>query len=29
MMQIAMLCGFVTSSPVNWMLVRTGVKEAM
>src|SRR5271166_2034955 len=24
MMQIAMLCGFVTSYPVNWMLVRSG-----
>ncbi len=29
MMQIAMLCGFVTSYPVNWWLVRKGVKEAM
>ena len=29
MMQIAMLCGFVTAYPVNWWLIRTGVKEAM
>lgn len=29
MMQIAMLCGFVTAFPVNWWLIRTGVKEAM
>ncbi|PHP64753.1 hypothetical protein CSC94_22745 [Zhengella mangrovi] len=29
MMQIAMLCGFVTSYPVNWWLIRNGVKEAM
>lgn len=29
MMQIAMLCGFATSFPVNWWLVRTGIKEAM
>ena len=29
MMQIAMLCGFVTSYPVNWWLIRKGVKEAM
>jgi hypothetical protein len=29
MMQIAMLCGFVTSYPVNWWLVRSGIKEAM
>lgn len=29
MMQIAMLCGFATSYPVNWLLIRTGVKEAM
>ena len=28
-MQIAMLCGFATSYPVNWWLVRTGLKEAM
>jgi hypothetical protein len=29
MMQIAMLCGFVTSYPVNWWLIRRGIKEAM
>lgn len=29
MMQVAMLCGFVTALPVNWLLIRAGVKEAM
>jgi hypothetical protein len=29
MMQIAMLAGFLTSYPVNWWLVSTGVKEKM
>ena len=29
MMQIAMLCGFATSYPVNWWLVRSGWKERM
>lgn len=29
MMQVAMICGFVTALPVNWLLVRTGLKEAM
>jgi hypothetical protein len=29
MMQIAMLCGFMTSYPVNWWLIRSGLKEAM
>jgi hypothetical protein len=29
MMQLAMLCGFVTSYPVNWWLIRAGVKEEM
>jgi hypothetical protein len=29
MMQIAMVCGFVTSYPVNWWLIRAGIKEAM
>jgi hypothetical protein len=29
MMQIAMLCGFLTSYPVNWWLVRSGIKEEM
>lgn len=29
MMQIAMLCGFATSYPINWWLLRVGLKEAM
>ncbi|PZX12907.1 uncharacterized protein DUF4396 [Palleronia aestuarii] len=29
MMQIAMLCGFATAYPVNWWLIRAGLKEAM
>ena len=29
MMQIAMLLGFLTSDPVNWWLLRTGIKEKM
>jgi Domain of unknown function (DUF4396) len=29
MMQLAMLCGFITAYPVNWLLIRSGVKEAM
>lgn len=29
MMQLAMLCGFATSYPVNWWLIRSGVKEKM
>jgi hypothetical protein len=29
MMQIAMLAGFLTSYPVNWWLLRAGVKEKM
>ena len=29
MMQIAMLCGFATAYPVNWWLIRSGVKERM
>ncbi len=29
MMQVAMICGFVTAMPVNWLLVRAGWKEAM
>jgi hypothetical protein len=29
MMQIGMLVGFMTSYPMNWILVKTGVKEAM
>jgi hypothetical protein len=29
MMQIGMLCGFLTAYPVNWWLLRAGLKEAM
>jgi hypothetical protein len=29
MMQLAMLCGFVTAYPVNWWLITVGIKEAM
>lgn len=29
MMQIGMVIGFLTSYPVNWVLLRNGVKEAM
>jgi hypothetical protein len=29
MMQLAMLAGFVTSYPVNWWLIRIGIKESM
>ena len=29
MMQIAMLAGFLTSYPVNWWLIREGIKEPM
>ena len=29
MMRIAMLCGFCTSYPVNWWLLRRGIKEPM
>ncbi len=29
MMQIAMICGFATSYPVNWFLLRAGLKEEM
>lgn len=29
MMQVAMICGFITSLPVNWFLVKIGWKEAM
>jgi hypothetical protein len=29
MMQIAMICGFLTSYPVNWWLIRSGIKEEM
>jgi hypothetical protein len=29
MMQIGMICGFLTSYPVNWWLIRSGLKEKM
>jgi hypothetical protein len=29
MMQVAMWCGFATSYPVNWWLIRAGIKEEM
>jgi Domain of unknown function (DUF4396) len=29
MMQIGMILGFITSYPANWLLIRTGIKEAM
>jgi hypothetical protein len=29
MMQIAMLVGFLTAYPVNWWLLRAGIKEKM
>ncbi len=29
MMQIAMLCGFLTSYPANWWLLKSGIKERM
>jgi hypothetical protein len=29
MMQIAMICGFLTAYPVNWWLIRSGLKEKM
>jgi uncharacterized protein DUF4396 len=29
MMQIAMMVGFMTSYPVNWWLIRSGLKERM
>ncbi|HEY4358550.1 MAG TPA: DUF4396 domain-containing protein [Acidobacteriaceae bacterium] len=29
MMQAAMICGFITALPVNWLLVKIGWKEAM
>jgi Domain of unknown function (DUF4396) len=29
MMQIAMLFGFITSYPVNWWLLKSGIKERM
>jgi hypothetical protein len=29
MMQIAMMLGLATTFPVNWVLIRSGVREAM
>lgn len=29
MMQIGMVCGYATSFPMNWLLIRTSLKEAM
>ena len=29
MMQIAMLAGFITAFPINWFLIKAGIKEAM
>ena len=29
MMQVAMACGFLTSYPMNWLLIKNGVKTAM
>ncbi|QKJ68188.1 DUF4396 domain-containing protein [Deefgea piscis] len=29
MMQIAMACGFITAYPMNWFLVKAGIKTAM
>ena len=29
MMQIAMICGFLTALPINWLLIRIGWKERM
>ncbi len=29
MMQLAMVCGFLTAYPMNWWLIRSGIKEAM
>jgi hypothetical protein len=29
MMQIAMICGFATAYPVNWWLIKNGIKEKM
>ena len=29
MMQIAMICGFFTAFPINWWLIKKGVKEKM
>lgn len=29
MMQISMVCGFITAYPMNWWLIRIGIKSAM
>lgn len=29
MMQVAMFCGFITSYPANWLLMRLGIKKGM
>jgi hypothetical protein len=29
MMQIAMVAGFITAFPVNWWLIKIGIKEKM
>jgi hypothetical protein len=29
MMQLAMACGFLTAYPMNWWLIRAGIKTAM
>jgi len=29
MMQVGMLVGFITAYPMNWWLVRVGIKEPM
>ena len=29
MIQLSMLCGFITPYPLNWWLMRTGIKNAM
>lgn len=29
MMQIAMVCGFITAYPTNWLLIKVGIKEKM
>ena len=29
MMQIAMICGFITAYPINWFLIKKGIKEKM
>lgn len=29
MMQIATICGYATAFPMNWWLIKAGLKEAM